>query len=76
MEKKKFDYRLLINNLFFTLPLIIVLIKLYETNKFNIRNEIGIPLFLFVIIILTLLILTGCNTVANDGDNNQHDSCE
>lgn len=49
---KKFDYRLWINNLFFTLPLIIVLIKLYETNKFNIRNEIGIPLFLFVIIIL------------------------
>ena len=52
MEKKKFDYRLLINNLFFTLPVIIVLFKLWETNKFNIIDDIVIFLILIGIIAL------------------------
>lgn len=56
MEKKKFDYRLLINNLFFTLPVIIVLFKLCKTNKFNIIDEKVI----FLILIGTIILMNIC----------------
>lgn len=56
MEKEKLDYRVWVNNLFFTFPLLFVLILFYRYNKLNVRNEIGIVLFVLGLLGIVIVI--------------------
>lgn len=56
MEKEKLDYRVWVNNLFFTAPLLIVLILFYGYNMLNIRDEIGIVLFVLGLLGIVIVI--------------------
>lgn len=56
MEKEKLDYRVWVNNLFFTIPLLFVLILFYGFNKLNVRNEIGIVLFVLCLLGIVIVI--------------------
>ena len=56
MEKEKLDYRVWVNNVFFTAPLLIVLILFYGYNMLNIRDEIGIVLFVLGLLGIVIVI--------------------